>query len=293
MTRVYSREETRAIPIRARRASGGVLSGEAKTRRRGFQGLEFADFREYEPGDEVSRIDWNVTARLGKPWVRTYLEQRGHPVLVMADVSSSTLCGRDGSPAPVIADVAARLASAAIWNGCETALVLFADRVRKYVSGATGAAHLVNNVRELKKMVPGETNTGETNLGCALDYVQTLRYRRCLIFLISDFLCSDFAKPLRRCAARHEIVAIGVGDWERTFELPDCGLVNLRDPETGCRRQIDTGSREARSAFAHMIRARHGSNVEAVRDAGVDYLELNTNPGYPASLIAFLRQRAV
>jgi len=290
MTRVYSREEVRAIPIRARRAIGGVVTGEAKTRTRGAQGLEFSDFREYEPGDDVSRIDWNVTARLGKPWVRTYLEEHGHPVLLMVDISSSTECGRgELPPRNVIADIAARLASAAIWNGCETGLLLFADRVRKYVPAATGIAQLANIVRELKQMSP---DRGETDVGCALDYVQTIRQRRGLVFLISDFLCGDFAESLRRCAGRHEIVAIRVADARDAGGIPDCGLLQLRDPETGRVRQIDTASAEVRAAFDNMRELQRESNAESFRKSGIDYLQVAADPGYMNAVVAFLRQRA-
>ena len=289
MTRVYLRDEVRAIPIRARRPLGGVVQGDAQTRLRGAQGLEFSDFREYEPGDDVSRIDWNVTARLGKPWVRMYLEERGHPVLILADVSSSTLWGRGELAArKVIADIAARLASAAIWSGCETGLLLFTDRVKKYVPAKTGLPHLTALIRELKSPVEGD---GRTDVTCALNFVQTIRQRRGIVFLLSDFLSNDFADSLRRCAQRHEVVAIGVGAAESEEETPDCGLLNLRDPESGEVRQIDTSSREVRQAFGDAIGKRREANAETFRKAGVDYLPLAAAPGYMNPVIGFLRQR--
>ncbi len=201
MTRVYSRDEVRQIPIRARRAIGGVVHGEMKTRTRGFQGLEFSDFREYEPGDDVGRIDWNVTARLGKPWVRTYLQERGHAVLLMVDVSSSTHFGRDSATArDVIAELAARLASAAIWSGCETGLpVVRGLREKGLIFRIRGAfLSLRRWIRELEGA--RLRMRAETDCGARPRFiVQTIRRPRYEIFLLSDFLVGDFAASLQRC----------------------------------------------------------------------------------------------
>ena len=288
MTRVYSREEVRHLPIQARRPPRNAASGEAKTRAQGVQGLEFADFRAYEPGDEVSRIDWNVTARLGSPWVRTYLEERGHPVLLMVDVSSSTLLGRGTGPArEVIDDVAARLASAAIWSGCETGLLLFADTVQQYVPAATGVAHLTRMIRMLRRSSGGDT--GQTDIAGALDYVQKVRPRRSLVFLLSDFLCADFRAALQRCAGRHEIVSLGVETVNAAVHT--CGLVNVRDPESGAVLQVDTSSADVRAAVGEAFRQQREQNAEAFRKARVDYLGLNAQSNYVSTMAAFLRQR--
>ena len=287
MTRVYAREEVRPIAIRARRPLGNLSAGEAKTRARGGQGLEFADFREYEAGDEVSRIDWSVTARLGKPWVRTYLEERGFPVLLLVDVSSSTLCALNGlDTGSVIRDVAARLGSAAIWSGCETALVLFADRVVRYVPAATGVAQLTRMVRELREI--SSQDAGVTDVAAALEYAQKVRQRRSLVFLLSDFLCGDFAQALRRFAGQHEVVAIGV-DSLGGAEIADCGLVNVRDPETARPLQIDTSNFEVRNVLATAFAARRERNAEAFRETGTDYLEIGVD--YVTAISDFLRQR--
>jgi uncharacterized protein (DUF58 family) len=289
MTRVYSREEVRSLPIRTRRPLGSFVSGEAKTRARGADGLDFAGFREYDAGDEVSRIDWSVTARLGRPWVRTYLEARGFPVLILADISASTRCMRGGAtPSEIIGNLAARLASAATWSGCDTGLLMFADRVRQFIPLASGVDQLTRIVQALQGTQSQES--GSTDVAAALDYVQRGRQRRSLIFLISDFLCADFADALSRCANRHEIVAISI-EGIRDVEIPVCGLVNVRDPETSRDIQIDTSSPDARNALRHIFaecRARHGS---AFRNAAVDYLELEASADYIGSVTAFLQQR--
>ena len=288
MTRVYSREEARQLRIQARRPPRNASTGEAKTRARGVQGLEFADFRAYAPGDEVGRIDWSVTARLGSPWVRTYLEERGHPVLLLVDVSSSTLFGRGMEPArPVIDEVTARLASAAIWSGCDTGLLLFADTVRQYVPAAAGVAHLTRIIRMLRQTAGGDTQ--QTDIAGALEFLHKTRPRRSLVFLLSDFLCADFAAALQRCASRHEIVAIGVETVNTA--IPACGLVNVRDPESGAVAQIDTSSTEVRAAIGEVFRRQRERNAEAFRKARVDYLELRAQTNYVNAVAAFLRQR--
>ncbi|HXE64075.1 MAG TPA: DUF58 domain-containing protein [Bryobacteraceae bacterium] len=290
MTRVYSREEVRSLPIRTRRPLGSFVSGEAKTRARGADGIEFAGLREYEVGDEVGRIDWSATARLRKPWVRTYLEARGFPVIVMADISASTRCSHaEATPHEMIVDLAARLASAGVWNGCETALLLFADTVRQYVSPASGAGQLTRIVQALEGTRP--VGTGLTDAAAAFDFLQRTKQRRSLIFLLSDFLYDGFADALRRCASRHEVVAIGIDGISRG-EIPDCGLVNVRDPETGRILQIDTASPEARAAVRHFFAAQRQQHISTFRDAGIDYLELEAGTEYIPSLSNFLRQRS-
>jgi uncharacterized protein (DUF58 family) len=289
MTRVYSREEVRSIPIRTRRPLGSFVSGETKTRMRGADGIEFAGLREYEVGDEVSRIDWSATARLRKPWVRTYLEARGFPVIVMVDVSASTRCSySEATPNEMIADLAARLASAAIWNGCETALLLFADTVRQYVPAASGAGQLTRMVQALEDTRAADMR--QTDVAAALDFLQRTKQRRSLIFLLSDFLYGGFADALRRCASRHEVIAIGVDGMARA-EVPDCGLVNVRDPETGHSLQLDTSCAEVRAALRDFFAAQRGQHLSTFREAGVDYLELESGSEYIASLSNFLRQR--
>ena len=289
MTRVYSRDEVRSIPIRTRRPLGSFISGDAKTRARGADGIEFAGLREYEVGDEVGRIDWSATARLSKPWVRTYLEARGFPVIVMADISASTRCSvATTTPNEMIVDLAARLASAAIWNGCETALLLFADTIRQYVAAGSGAGQLTRIVQALQ--TTGAPDGAPTDVTAALDFLQRTKQRRSLIFLLSDFLYGGFAEALRRCASRHEVIAIGVEGPGRG-ELPDCGLVNVRDPETGQSLQIDTSSAEARAAIRDFFAVQRERHIAAFRQTGVDYLELESGSEYIASLTTFLRER--
>ena len=290
MTRVYSREEVRSIPIRTRRPLGSFISGEAKTRARGADGIEFAGLREYEVGDEFGRIDWSATARLSKPWVRTKQEAHRIPVIVMAHISASTRCSlATTTPNEIIADLAARLASAAIWNGCETALLLFADTIRQYVPSGMGAGQLTRIVQALQ--TSRADDAAPTDVAAALDFLERTKQRRSLVFLLSDFLYGGFAEALRRCVSRHEVIAIGI-EGSGAGELPDCGLVNVRDPETGRNFQVDTSNAEARASLRDFFAAQREQHLSTFRQTRVDYLELESGPECVASLTSFLRQRS-
>jgi uncharacterized protein (DUF58 family) len=283
MTRAYSREEVRALRIRSRRAASSAVMGESRTRTRASQGLELADFRPYTPGDDIGRIDWNITARAGKPWVRLYVEERGFPVLFVVDVSAST---RSGAVQAAIADTAARLASAALWEGHPIALLRFTDRVQSYIPCATGRGQLDRFIAELNRPLPEPT---ATDLNPVFAHLQALRLRRTLIFLISDFLCSDFEAPLLRCARRHEIVPIAVED---PLSFEDRGLLNVRDPETGRLAQLDTSSPQVRASWAQLTGARRERNVDTFRKAGLNHLLLRADSSPADMLPAFLKERA-
>jgi len=285
VTRVYSREEVRALRLRSPRSAGSAVIGESRTRTRASQGVEIADFREYTPGDDVGRIDWNITARVGKPFVRLYVEERGFPVLFMVDVSAST---QSGAVHAVIAETAARLASAAVWDGHSTALMRFTDRVHSYLPSAAGPRQLDRLIAELNQPL---SQAASTDLARVLTYLNFLALRRSLVFLLSDFLCPDFEAPLLRCAHRHEIVPIAVED-PLTSHLEDRGLIDVRDPESGHSMQIDTSSPHVRAAWAQLIAARRQRSVDTFRKAGLDHLSLSADSPPAGILAAFLKDRA-
>jgi uncharacterized protein (DUF58 family) len=245
---------------------------------RSAQGLELADFREYQAGDDVGRIDWNVTARVGRPWVRLYAEETGFSVVVLADVSRSTHSS--------LSEIAARILSASAWSGHRTGLLLFTDRVRKYVPPASGPQHLARLIRELNRVQMDDgrsvTDNGLTDPSTALNYASAIP-QRSLVFLLSDFICEDLSVAVRRCAQRHELVAIGIdGDPE----LPPCGLMRVRDPETGRVRIIDT----AHLAPLHKAaRERRRRNAETFRSNRIPSLILTPDANHLQSLARFLR----
>jgi uncharacterized protein (DUF58 family) len=271
MTRVYSRDEVRSLRIRARRVAKTMTTGEMRYGARSPQGLDLADFREYQPGDDVGRIDWNVTARVGKPWVRLYAEETGFSVIVLADASPSVHSS--------LREIAARILSASVWSGHRTGLVLFSDRVRRYVPQASGPQHLARMIRELNREHADERLTDPS---VALNYAAAMP-QRSLVFLLSDFICEDFGVALRRCVQRHELVAIGVdGDPE----IPSSGLTRFRDPETGRIQIIDT----AHLAPLHeAARRRRERNTETLRSNQVRSLILTPGVNHLQSLARFLR----
>jgi uncharacterized protein (DUF58 family) len=271
MTRVYSRDEVRSLRIRARRVARTVSAGEMRSGARSPQGLDLADFREYQAGDDVGRIDWNVTARVGKPWVRLYAEETGFSVIVLADVSRSVHSA--------LSEIAARILSASIWAGHRAGLLLFTDRVRKYVPPAAGPQHLARLVRELNRE---QTDEGLTDPSAALNYASAIA-QRSLVFLLSDFICEDFSAALRRCVQRHELVAIGV---DRDAEIPSGGLMRFRDPETGDIRIVDTANLAPLREAAAQRRKR---NAETLRSNQVPGLMLTAEANHLQSLARFLR----
>lgn len=271
MTRVYSRDEVRSLHIRARRVAKTFTTGEMRYGTRSPQGLDLTDFREYQAGDDVGRIDWNVTARVGKPWVRLYAEETGFSVVVLADVSRSTH--------PSLRDIAAQIISAGIWSGHRTGLVLFSDRVSKYIPQASGPQHLARLIRELNRDHPEERLT---DLSGALNHAAAIP-QRSLIFLLSDFICEDFSIALRRCVQRHELVAIGIdGDPA----LPPGGLARFRDPETGRIQIIDTAHL---AALHDSARRRRERNAEALRGCNIPSLMLTPGTNHLQALARFLR----
>jgi uncharacterized protein (DUF58 family) len=235
------------------------------------QGLDLADFREYQAGDDVGRIDWNVTARVGKPWVRLYAEETGFSVIVLADVSRSVRSS--------LSEIAARILSAGIWSGHRAGLVLFTDRVRKYVPPATGPQHLARLIRELNRE---QTDEGLTDPSAALNYASAIA-QRSLVFLLSDFICEDFSTALRRCVQRHELVAIGV---EGDPEVQPRGLMRFRDPETGRIQIVDTANLAPLHEAAQRRRER---NANTLRSNQVPSLILTPAANYLQSLARFLR----
>ncbi len=271
MTRVYSREEVRSLRIRAHRVAKTVVAGEMRYGARSPQGLDLADFREYQAGDDVGHIDWNVTARVGKPWVRLYAEETGFSVIVLADVSRSVRSS--------LREIAARILSASIWCGHRTGLLLFTDRAQTYVPQASGPQHLARLIRELNREYADERLTDPS---AALNYASAIP-QRSLVFLLSDFICEDFGVSLRRCARRHELSAIGIdGD----SEVPANGLTRFRDPETGRTQIIDTAHL---NPLHEAARRRRERNAETLRTNQVPDLILTPGENHLQSLARFLR----
>ena len=280
-------KKVRRIQIVANRQVNDLMAGEYASVFKG-RGMEFDEVREYTPGDEVRDIDWNVTARAGRPYVKRYFEERELTILFLVDVSASGAFGStDRSKLELIAEIAALLMFSALKNNDKVGLCLFADRVIKFLPPRKGKGNVLRFIREL---VAAEPVAGETNLTAAMEYASRVLRRRAVVFLLSDFQGEDYEKSLRLTNRRHDLVAITVGD-RRECALPDVGFITLRDPETGEVREVDTRHRKVRSLFESRSTEAAETLMEGLRRAGVDQLPVKTGESYVTSIHRFFRMR--
>jgi uncharacterized protein (DUF58 family) len=279
--------QVKQIDLRTRGLVATLFAGEYRSVFRG-QGMEFAEVRAYEYGDDYRSIDWNVSARLGAPFVKTFTEERELTLMLVVDRSGSTEFGEPQSKAALAVEVAAVLALAAAWHNDRVGALLFADRVERVVPPAKGRRHALRVVRDVLASHP----TGRrTNLAAALTYAADLLAHRAIVVVLSDFLAEGWERPLRQLASRHDVVAVTVDDpRERT--LPAGGWVELEDLETGHRRLVDLG--------AHAVRRQAASEATRLADerrrilgaAGVDVVPLLTGEDYALPLRRAFAQRA-
>jgi uncharacterized protein (DUF58 family) len=280
-------KKVRRIEIRTNREVTDVLGGQYHSVFKG-RGMEFEEVREYLPGDEVRSIDWNVTARLGHPFVKKFKEERELTVLLVVDVSAS---GQFGSVRQtkneLAAELAAVLAFSAIRNNDKVGVILFTDRVEKFIAPKKGRRHVLRVIREILAFEPRETGT---NLNLALEYLNHVQSRRAVCFLISDFQDKNFLRQLRLGSKRHDIIALSVLD-PREEQLPAVGLIELRDAETGERTIVDTFDRRVREQFAAAARSRLDALRRLCRSAVIDHVEVRCDADYMLPLIKFFTMR--
>jgi len=260
----------RQIEIRANRAVNDVLAGQYESVFKG-RGMEFDEVREYQVGDDVRAIDWNVTARMGHPFIMKYVEERELTVMLLVDLSRS---GQFGSvrqlKSEVAAYVAALLAFSATKNNDKVGLLIFTDRIEKFIPPKKGRRHVLRLIREL---LYTELEGVDTDLPMALEHLTRMLRKRAVVFLISDFITADFEKPLRLANRRHDLIAVSIADpRERRFE--PAGMIELEDAETGKAIIVDTGSRSLRRRYEAAGRERAGRLREAFKATGVDQIEI-------------------
>src|SRR5437764_445755 len=258
--------QIRRLQLRARRAVEDLLGGEYHS---GFKGtgLSFEEVREYQPGDDVRSIDWNVTARMGSPFIKRYVEERERTLLLLIDVSGSQSFGTRQQPKrSVAAELAALLGFCAIHNNDRVGLITFTDEVELYVPPAKGTRHALRLIREI---LFHQANRTGTHLASALDFVQKVQRKRAIVFLMSDFLDSGYEQSLRLAARKHDLTIVRVED-PLEVDLPTVGLLQVEDAETGRQWLIDTSHRPARELYRVQADRRREAVVKLARGAGVD-----------------------
>ena len=280
-------KKVRRIEIRTKKLVNHLFSGEYHSTFKG-QGMEFEEVRQYEPGDEIRLIDWNVTARTGYPHIKKFKEERELSVVLLFDASSSGRFGtKDQFKNETAAELCALLAFSAIKNNDKVGLIIFTDEIEKFVPPKKGRAHVLRLIREVLYFEPKGTGT---DISGALEYFNRVIKRKSVVFLISDFLSEDFIKPVQIAANKHDMIAVRITDpREMTFE--DVGLLELEDAETGELFVIDTGSRAFRNEFAARAAEDNSTLSREFRLINLDYINIRTDESYIVPLINFFKMR--
>lgn len=279
--------QVRRLHLRARRAVTTLLGGEYHSAFKGA-GLSFEEVREYQPGDDVRGIDWNVTARAGHPFVKRYVEERELTLLLAVDVSASLRFGTGvQTKRAAAAELAALVAFAAAGNNDRVGLLAFTDRVERYVPPGKGTRHILRLLRDVLFFEPERRGT---DLGVALDYLNRVQRRRAIVFLLSDFPPGPYEPTFRRAARKHDLIAVRTAD-PREREWPASGLVQLEDAETGRQLLIDTDDRRFREAYRRRADERAAAFTRLARAARVDVIEAGTDGTHFDALVRFFRLR--
>lgn len=251
--------------------------------------MSFAEVREYQVGDDVRDIDWNVTARTARPHLKVFEEERELSVMLLIDVSGSLDFGSvQTTQRQLLTEVAATLAFSAIGNNDRIGVIFFTDRVERFIAPAKGRKHILRIIRKLLELKPESRGT---NVGAAIEYLMRVERKRCIAFLMSDFAdCGDFSRLAGMAARRHDLVALRLTD-RRMHELPDAGLVQLEDAETGEVRLVDTSAKTVRDAYAREWRKRDEWLRQMLRKQGIDMAELETGKDFVRVLVDLFRRR--
>ncbi len=280
--------QVRRIHIRTRHQVNDLMAGEYNSVFKG-RGMEFEEVREYVPGDDVRTIDWNVTARMQRPFVKEFREERELVVMILVDISRSGDFGTTGRlKNELAAELAATLAFAATRNNDKVGLILFTDRIERFVPPKKGRGHVWRVIREI---LDCEREGRGTDLGEALSFLNRVVHRKAVAFVISDFLDeADFERPLRVANRRHDLVLFRVSD-PRERELPDVGFVAVQDAEDGRPAWLDTASGKVRKRYAEAAASRTATLRGRLRKLNVDLVEMSTDEGVAGPLIRYFRYR--
>ena len=280
-------KKIRILQITTRKVINDVLAGEYGSVFRG-RGMEFDEVREYMPGDEIRSIDWNVTARTGIPFVKRYVEERELTVIFLVDLSASGTFGSvDKLKNEVAAEFCSLLAFSAVKNNDKVGLIVFTDQVEMFIPPQKGTQHVLRVIRELLDFTPRKA---KTDIVGALDYLGKVTKKRAVVFLVSDFQAEGFERSMRVIGKRHDLVAVTVID-PREIRLPDVGLLELEDAETGEIVVIDTSSTSVRKKYERLGREQSDEFRDLFASMGVDQIEIQTDKDYIPNLVKFFRSR--
>jgi uncharacterized protein (DUF58 family) len=280
-------QKVRRIEIKTRRVVDSILSGGYHSAFKG-KGMEFAEVRNYVEGDDIRNIDWNVTARMGEPFVKKHQEERELTVMLMVDASASGDFGSVNKfKGEIAVELCALLAFSAIKNNDRVGLIIFTSDVELYIPPQKGKNHVLHVIRELLFFEPKKKGT---NVAAALKFLNGVQTKRSVVFLVSDFYTSPFDSALRVSARRHDVIAVTIND-PREGMFPDVGLIELEDAESGKTILVDSGSREFREIYKKITAERRANVTSAFRTTGVDEILVSTETEYVDPLIKFFKKR--
>lgn len=279
----------RKIEIKTRRLSTNIFAGQYHSAFKG-RGMAFSEVREYQFGDDVRDIDWNVTARFHRPYVKVFEEERELTVMLMVDVSGSLNFGTHVQmKRDMVAEIAATIAFSAIQNNDKIGVIFFSDRIEKYIPPKKGRKHILYIIRE---MLTFEPESHATNLGGAFQFLSSVMKRRCTAFVLSDFYeRKDFMQQLTIANRKHDVVALQVYDhWDK--QLPDIGLIRVVDSETGTEQYLDTGSHKIREAHQRYWMKRQIKLNETFQKCNVDSISVATDEDFVKQLLMLFKRRS-
>jgi len=280
-------KKVRKIEIRSRGLTRQIFAGEYHSAFRG-RGMAFSEVREYQFGDDIRNIDWNVTARFGHPYVKVFEEERELTVMLLVDVSRSGDFGTVASTKrEMMTEIAAVLAYSVIANNDKVGLMLFSDRVEKYIPPKKGRGHMLRIIRE---MLGFEPSGSATSLSEPLRYLTNIIRKRCTAFILSDFIAPPFTDALRIASGKHDVVALRITD-RREKEMPDVGFIKVVNPESGTEQWIDTSSSAVRKDYAAQWKRHDEGVVSAFVSCGVDMASISTGEDYIKPLISLFKHR--
>ncbi|MBN2667483.1 MAG: DUF58 domain-containing protein [Bacteroidales bacterium] len=280
-------KKVRRIEIKTRGLTRHIFAGEYHSAFKG-RGIAFSEVREYQYGDDIRSIDWNVTARFNHPWIKVYEEERELTVMLLVDVSGSGDFGSKTSfKRDIMTEVAAVLSFSAIYNNDKIGVIFFTDKVEKFIPPQKGRKHILRIIRELLDFSP---ESHRTSLSEPLRFLTNAIRKRCTAFVISDFLAPDFEEALRIASSKHDIVALRVTDpLEKA--IPDVGLMKVLDSETGAEKWIDTSSKYVRKVYSDWYSRHTDSLNNMMKKCAVDFAELSTGKDYVKPLIKLFKSR--
>jgi uncharacterized protein (DUF58 family) len=282
-------KKVRKIEIKARGLSSNIFAGQYHSAFKG-RGMAFSEVREYQFGDDVRDIDWNVTARFHRPYVKVYEEERELTVMLLIDVSGSLDFGTQKQmKRDMVTEIAATIAFSAIQNNDKIGVVFFSDKIEKYIPPKKGRKHILYIIREMLDFHP---ESKKTDVKQAVEFLSSVQKRRTTAFILSDFYVrNDFLQSIQIANRKHDVVAIQVYD-QRARELPDVGLMKVVDAETGFEQYVDTSSKRLRDSYRKYWQDRQSQLVETFNKSNVDNVSIATNDDFVKSLLILFKQRS-